>query len=99
MVFLILEYYFDLSFLLFLGRKGNILSSIPNSKVVLLSFIVLAKISRKKLMPQFLVPKSYKGMTPKINPVILLLPPPPLQSAESYLWLWPYPSTCIDTEI
>ena len=36
------EYYCDLSFLLFLCRKGNILSSIPNSKVVVctLSFIV-----------------------------------------------------------
>ena len=48
MVFFILEYYCDLSFLLFLRRKGNILSSIPNSKVVPLSFIVLTKKSRKK---------------------------------------------------
>ena len=75
MVFLILECYCDLSFLLFLRRKGNILSSIPNSKVVLLSFIVLAKKSPKKLTPQFLVPKIYVGMTPKIKPKVLFSTP------------------------
>jgi hypothetical protein len=75
MVFLILEYYCDLSFLLFPHRKGNILSIIPNSKVVLLSFIVLAKKSPKKLAPQFLVPKIYVGMTPKIKPKVLFSSP------------------------
>ncbi len=64
-----------MSFLLFLGRKGNILSSIPNSKVLLLSFIVLAKKSPKKLTTQFLVPKSYVGMTPKIKLKVLFLTP------------------------
>ena len=71
MVFLILEYYCDLSFLLFPRRKGNILSIIPNSQVVLLSFIVLAKQSPKNLTPQFLVPKIYIGMTAKNKPKVL----------------------------
>ena len=44
----LLEYYCDLSFLLFPRRKGYILSIIPNSKVVLLSLIVLAKKIPKK---------------------------------------------------
>ncbi len=51
------------------------MSSIPNSTVVLLSFIVLAKISPKTLTPQFLVPKSYVGMTPKIKPKVLFSTP------------------------
>jgi hypothetical protein len=46
-----------------------------NSKVVLLSFIVLAKKSPKKLTPQFLVPKIYVGMTPKIKPKVLFSTP------------------------
>ena len=84
MVFLILEYYCDLSFLLFLRRKGNILSSIPNSKVVLLSFIVLAKNSPKKLTPRFLVPKSYEDMTPKIKPKKVLFSTPMLELQTEY---------------
>ena len=63
MVFLSLEYYCDLSFLLFLSRKGNILSSIPNSNVVLLSFIVLAKKIPKKTHAAISGTKSYEGIT------------------------------------
>ncbi len=60
MVFLILEYYCDLSFSLFLRGKGDFLSSIPNSKVVLLSFIVLAKKSGKNSRHNFWYQRATK---------------------------------------
>jgi hypothetical protein len=74
-VFSILMYYFNLSFVLFLRRKGNILSFTPNSKVLNVLFIIELNKNQKQPRPTISVPMIYVGMTSNIKLKVLLSTP------------------------